>query len=233
MNDKSARFSRKAKGKPLELLHALIALGGRNISQEKLAEYLWPDALGDAGISALSTTMQRLRKILSTHDAVIVQNGLVTINPKFCWVDTWAFERLVSQVSSTENGTGEGKRQLLQKAIALYNGPFLLEIGSVYWALAMRERLQKDFSWLIIRMAEKYIQRQDYQNGCRYLEKAIGFDPANEEICRLLLQCYAEAGMADKVRQAYESFRSACSDKADIEPLGQIKDLYEGLYQKN
>ncbi len=233
VNDKSARFSRKAKGKPLELLHALIALGGRNISQEKLAEYLWPDALGDAGISALSTTMQRLRKILSTHDAVIVQNGLVTINPKFCWVDTWAFERLVSQVSSTENGTGEGKRQLLQKAIALYNGPFLLEIGSVYWALAMRERLQKDFSWLIIRMAEKYIQRQDYQNGCRYLEKAIGFDPANEEICRLLLQCYAEAGMADKVRQAYESFRSACSDKADIEPLGQIKDLYEGLYQKN
>lgn len=232
VDDKPVLFSRKAKGRPLELLYALLALGGRNISREKLSECLWPDSLGDAAISSLSTTIQRLRKLLGAHASIRVQNNTVTLNSKLCWVDIWAFERLVSQASSPEQESGYEKSSLLQKAAALYNGLFLPELENVYWVHSMRERLQKDFSWVAVRLAVDRIQKKDYRNGCRCLERAMLFDPADEDVCRRLMECYAQAGMNAKVRQTYKHCCRGLAEQAELEPSKQTRDLYRALQPK-
>jgi len=43
---------------------ALIAMGGRQVPQTRLADLLWPDAEGDAAYRALITTLQRLRRLI-------------------------------------------------------------------------------------------------------------------------------------------------------------------------
>lgn len=40
-------FPRKPKQKPLEMLKALISLGGGPVSQDRIADILWPDMDGD------------------------------------------------------------------------------------------------------------------------------------------------------------------------------------------
>ena len=213
----------------MELLCVLLALGGRNISREKLAECLWPDSLGDAAISSLSTTIQRLRKLLGAHAAIRVQNNNVTLNAKLCWVDIWAFERLVSRAESHETEQGDEKNSLLRQAAALYNGLFLPELESVYWVHHMRERLQKDFSRVALRLAENRMQEKDYLNACRRLERVMLFDPADENVCRQLMKCYNQAGMIAGVRRAYANCCRALSDQAELEPSKQTRDVYRAL----
>ena len=55
--------------RPMELLQALIALGGRGISTELLSQLLWPDADGDAASNTFDVTLHRLRRLLDIRSA--------------------------------------------------------------------------------------------------------------------------------------------------------------------
>lgn len=138
-NGVALRFSGKAQKKPLELLKALIAFGGRDVSEAKLADTLWPEAEGDAAAQALATTLFRLRKLIGEH-VIRRQENRLTLDSALCWVDCWAFERL-----STENS---GTPIALAKLRKLYQGLFLDGADDAPWAHPLRERLHARYSRL-------------------------------------------------------------------------------------
>ena len=119
------RFRTRAQRKPLELLKALVALGGESIPTEKLSETLWPDTDGDQASSALSTTLYRLRKLLRP-DALILRDGRLTLDPEQCWVDCWAFTELAGfAVRAMRDGDHDAAWGYAEEAVPLYRGPFL------------------------------------------------------------------------------------------------------------
>ena len=63
-DDQPLQFSGKVQRKPLALLKAIIAFGGRNVREESLLDALWPDADGDAARFALTSAIHRLRRLL-------------------------------------------------------------------------------------------------------------------------------------------------------------------------
>jgi hypothetical protein len=132
------QFSGKAQKKPLELLKALIAFGGRNVSETKLADALWPDAEGDAAAQSLATTLFRLRKLIGAQ-AIGRQDGRLTLSPAVCWLDCWAFERLVADEAS-----GDPTRPAA--LTRLYQGPFLDGTDNQPWVEPMRLRLEEKFT---------------------------------------------------------------------------------------
>src|SRR5271170_5427627 len=78
--------------KPQEVLQALIAFGGAEVSAGVLIDALWPDSEGDAAYHALESALYRLRQLLGAHDAVRMQGGKVSLNRDQLWVDMWEFE---------------------------------------------------------------------------------------------------------------------------------------------
>ena len=61
------QFKTKAQHRTLDLLKVLIALGGRDIHEQTLADAVWPDSEADAAIQALNTTLHRLRKAITRN----------------------------------------------------------------------------------------------------------------------------------------------------------------------
>lgn len=100
VHDEPVEFSRKVPRKTLQLLKAIVAQGGREVSEETLCDALWPDEEGDAARHVLSITVLRLRKLLGSNDAVIQQGGKVSLNPELCWVDSWQFESRISDAGT-------------------------------------------------------------------------------------------------------------------------------------
>ena len=135
------RFVGKAQKKPIELLKALIAFGGRDVSEAKLEDALWPGAEGDAAAQALATTLFRLRKILG-EQAIRRQGSRLTLDATFCWVDCWAFERL-----SNDNSSDSSQRAAKLKR--LYQRPFLEGADDAPWAQPMRDRLHAKLARLV------------------------------------------------------------------------------------
>jgi len=78
--------------KPQELLQALIAFGGTEVSAGVLIDALWPESEGDAAYHALESALYRLRQLLGARDAVRMEGSKVSLNRDQLWVDMWEFE---------------------------------------------------------------------------------------------------------------------------------------------
>jgi two-component SAPR family response regulator len=75
--------------KPQELLQALIAFGGIEVSAGVLIDALWPDSEGDAAYHALESALYRLRQLPGARDAVRMEGGKASLNRDQLWVDMW------------------------------------------------------------------------------------------------------------------------------------------------
>lgn len=138
VNNEALRFPGKGKSKQLELLKILIAFGGRNIGEEKLADSLWPDAEGDVAIGTLHTTLHRLRKLLGHQEAVLINQGQISLNEQVCWLDIWELGRLLQSVNEVEQRSAG---LLIERILKLYQGEFLEKEGVDSWAIDQRDRL--------------------------------------------------------------------------------------------
>ena len=94
-DDSRLHFSGKEQKKPLELLKALIAFGGRDVPEERLTDALWPDADGDLAHKSFETTLGRLRRLLGGDEFIRHRARQLTLNPLYCWVDSLALEHII------------------------------------------------------------------------------------------------------------------------------------------
>ncbi len=126
-----------ARNKPIQLLQALIALGGRQVSKTRLADIFWPDGNGDEQAAALKITLHRLRTMLGVKEAIIQTPTHLTLNPSVCWVDCWQFERQArAALEGRQNGQGA------VRSVRTYQGDFLAAYMDDPWLFAYRERLR-------------------------------------------------------------------------------------------
>ena len=62
---------------------------------------LWPEADGDMAQQSFATALHRLRQLLGNEKAIQRQEGQLTLDDRFCWVDVWAFERSWSELMAS------------------------------------------------------------------------------------------------------------------------------------
>jgi LuxR family maltose regulon positive regulatory protein len=118
----------RKKSKPLELLKAIIAHGGRQVSCDKIMASLWPYVDGDCARRSFDTTLHRLRRLLGDPRAISLHNGLLTLDTNRVWVDAWAFDRLAGQILKLSRQGQADLNQLIRQQNELleyYQGPYL------------------------------------------------------------------------------------------------------------
>ncbi|MDF0666835.1 MAG: BTAD domain-containing putative transcriptional regulator [Nitrospira sp.] len=138
---------RKAPYRVLTLLKAMIALGGREIPTSRLIDALWPDAEGDVGEETFHKTLQRLRRLLNQDAVIQVRGNKVSLNRQVCWVDTLAFEGLLSHRDGSNKRAQDETATCVnayEQAVALYRGHFL-NGDEATWAQAQQNRLRQKF----------------------------------------------------------------------------------------
>ena len=136
------------KGKPRELLQALVAFGGRGVREAALVDALWPEAEGDTGRRVFDTTLHRLRRQLGDDGAIRLVDGAVYLDERTCWVDAWALEEMLdrSEAALTQGTAAAELHHLGERLRAIYRGPLLAEIdAATAWVGAPRERLVARF----------------------------------------------------------------------------------------
>jgi len=135
-----AAASGKAQRRPLELLKALIAYGGAQVSESRLTDALWPRVDGDSAHRSFTSALHRLRKLLGEDRAVLLHEGRLTLDRRYFWVDAWEFEELAAQVeAAADPGSVE---KLAERMLALYRGPFMADDVDAAWVLQARERMR-------------------------------------------------------------------------------------------
>ncbi|OGU18362.1 MAG: hypothetical protein A2076_05385 [Geobacteraceae bacterium GWC2_53_11] len=232
-DDEPVVVSGKSK-KPLELLKALIALGGKSVSLERLADALWPDADGDLAQRSFDITLHRLRKLLGNEKVLQLQAGRLSIDPRHCWIDVWAFERHCGEIEEALNGSGQqedaGKLpRNLEKAIAVYKGSFLPEDADQVWTTSMREHMRSRLLHILGSAGRHYEILKQWEKAVALYRKGLQIDSLAEEFYQGLMICKQQLGQTEQAVKTYRSCRSALAAGLDLSPSPKTEEIYAAL----
>lgn len=215
---------RTAQRKPLELLMALIAFGGRNVSELQITDALWPDAEGDAAHQACAIALHRLRKLLGREQAVVLRRNELTLDPARVFVDAWAFERaLAGQAAAPDEG-------VLARVCSLYKGPFLGGLDSP-WATPMRERLRNKFMRCVAERGRALHSAGQYAAAIHAFERGLDADAQREEFYQGLMLCHAALGRRAEAIGVFRRCESMLAATLGIAPGRKTVALYQSLQQ--
>jgi len=234
-DDEPLGFTRKVQRKPLALLKAVIAFGGRGVREEALIDSLWPDAEGDAAHFALTSAIHRLRRLLGHEEAIIRKDNELSVNNRYCWVDVWAFERLLTRadgvlLNSDHNGQGWAEYiRFVHRAAELYQGSFLGGDAEAPWATTVSDRLRRRFLREHIRVGEHREQNGQWQESVNCYESGLRVDACAEDVCRCLMSAYNHLGRPTEVLAVYRRCREALANQLGVNPSAETESLLKRL----
>jgi LuxR family transcriptional regulator, maltose regulon positive regulatory protein len=239
---KPLQYSKKVQQKPLLMLKAIIAFGGREVPKDRIADILWPEAEGDAAHSAFTTTLFRLRQLLGIEQAIQFHESKIYLDPRYCWVDVWAFERILGNVDAawvtiTERSSAaeryksrerEQAVKLTEKAIKMYTGPFLSG-DHEQWMVSIRERLRNKFLRTVRRLGFYMEQGGKYDKAVDFYQKGLEVDDLTEEFYQRLMKCYQKMGKRAEALAAYKRCYQILSSVLGIEPSPETEAIRKML----
>lgn len=193
--------------KTISLLKALIAFGSVEVSRSRLIDKLWPDSDGDMGLQTFKTTLHRLRRMLKSDRSLVISEGTLSLDPRYCWVDLWSFEKLLSQ---SEPNEGLDIRRM-EKAIGLYKGPFL-EGTEEQWVIPVRERLRDKFIRYTTVLGCYYEVKEEFDKAIEVYRKGIEVEDLKETFYQRLMLCYKHKGDKREALRLYALLSKALSE---------------------
>ncbi len=228
VDGRALHFDGKSQKRPLALLKALIALGGQDVAESRLADALWPDAEGDAAQQSLATTLHRLRQLIG-NETVQRHDGVMSLDPAMCRTDLWTCQRHLDQVEAALPDQAAAAHAAVRSALKLYKGPFLDGDADAAWALPTRERLRDRLLHSLIATARVLHTGGDDENALACYDQALQMEPLAEQAWRGLMRCHLNNGHHAAGLAAYKRCAEALQRGLGVSPSDDTEALHRAL----
>ncbi len=233
-NTRSLNLSQSRQMKPMTLLQALIASGGREVHSEILSQLLWPDSEGDSARNNFDVTLHRLRRQFAQHELFLLRDQRLSLNSHLVWVDAWSFERLVNHSERLlqrlpDTHTNRQLSRCGTRLLSLYQGGFLEREAVQPWMLSMRERLRSKLLRHLLDVSKFWAAAQDWEQAIRCCQKGLEIEPLAEQLYRQLITCYRDAGQRAEAIACFHRCRTMLSEQLQLAPSADTLQLFHSL----
>lgn len=224
IDDHPLTFGNRVPRKILSLLKVLVALGGRAVPDYRIADALWPEDEADAARAALSVSLHRLRKLLGHPDALLVEDGAVSINPRICWVDVAAFEQTLDGLAEVQ---GLEALPALESTLRLYRGVLLPGESEDAWSQAARERLHTRFLRGVVRLGRAYENGGQHERAAEVYLRGLDVDDLSEPVYQGLMRCHMALGQHGEAVAVYQRLARTFAQRVGLRPSPVTETLAE------
>jgi DNA-binding SARP family transcriptional activator len=215
------------------MLKVLIALGGREVKEEIMADILWPEADGDAAHRSFISALHRLRQLIGCDKALQFKEGRLTLDKRYCWTDVWALENFLRQADiQRQEGRIDASLQLTEKAIGMYRGSFLDGETEQPWMVSLRERLRSKFLGCVNRLGHHWEHTGKWEKALECYQRGLDADDLAEEFYQNLMTCYLRLDREAEARSVYHRCRKILSSSLGIEPSAKTQAIYKSFLEK-
>ena len=212
------------------LLAYLAVEADRPHRRDALAALIWPDWPDRSARTNLRNALANLRGAIGDREAdppfLLISRETIQFNQDSeCRLDVTAFSELVERDNP----------EAWEQAIAMYRGGFLegfqLKDSASFedWHLLTRERLQRQASTTLRRLADDYEQQGDYERASAYARQLVELEPWYEEGHQQLMHLLALSGQRSAALNQYDSCRRQLALELGVEPSPETVRLYEQI----
>jgi len=229
-NNIQMKFGRKIPKKPIEMLKVLILSGGKNVSEQRISDVLWPDADGDCAHVAFTTTLKRLRGIIGVEDVLRLNNGQLTLDSRSCWIDVWEFDHIISKVQlDSTHIINKDSVNLLERAIAIFKDGYSVQSDELPLVLTFNERMRSKLIRCVIKLGSYWENAGNLNQAVETYKKGIEADNLSEELYQKLMICQDRLGHGADAIALFKHLSSVYSDILGIKPSSRTKSIYRSI----
>lgn len=218
--------SSKAK----ELLAYFITYRHRYIALERALDAVWPDDEAP-GKTAFHTALYRLRNALNEKGEkskyILLEGGEYQLDALAFNLDVDQFEALIRQA---RQASIEQQEMLLQRAIALYHGPYL-DDWSCRWVYGERERLQNIFLQALQTLGKIKAEQGNTKAALDLAWEQLKVDPLLESAHRDIMRYLHQLGDRQGITRQYRALENALSLELNTSPMLVTQQLFQQLSQ--
>lgn len=230
VNGQPLQFGARTQSKPLELLKTLIGLGGREVSETKMVEALWPDAEGDAAHRAFDTNLHRLRKLIGNDKALVLQDGRLSLNSEIVWLDCWELETVLGNMDKLLRLEHDiNVVHQADRILSLYRGLLLEDDDDKPFLIPLRERIHRRFLRQMDAIGRHWEVLNQWQIAIDYYQKVLDIDPVAEIFYQRLMVAYRQTGSHAEIVTTYQRCKNVLNSVLEIEPSPVTEELRESL----
>ncbi len=219
-----------------QLMAMLVGSANGRVSQEEVQAELWPDSSTTRARSSFDSLLSRVRRTLDealtpfdSKKHLVLKRGFLGLEN--CRIDAHEFRRLArkaaQQVASNELWPAE---ITYSSAFSLWQGRFLPGNFGSDLAVGFQDELEQLFLVASQTFARLLADTGRFQQAARLLRDALRYDPANDEIVRLLYQlCMVQdnPGQASQILKQYGE--ALAREKFSV---GEIEEILEDLPER-
>ncbi len=229
--DGTTLLSGRVQGRPVELLKITIALGGHNVSVDRITDVMWPNIDRDYAHRSFNTTLHRLRKLLDEDAAITLTNNQISLSDRFFWLDTWALNQNLEKLrlAMRRNLDPDRIRELAEQTIELYQGAFMPGDEDSAWVVSPREQLRNKFLRFINDFGHWLEQSKNFEEAIEFYFHGLEVDDLAEGIYRRLILCFEQLGRHAEAIDAYNRCCKTLKSRLNIEPAQETQDLYDTI----
>jgi DNA-binding SARP family transcriptional activator len=220
-------------------LLAFVALAAGPVRRDTLAGLLWPETDPDRARSTLRRTLSTLRGALGNR-WLETERDLVALDGEGVTLDVATLRSLVADCSSHgHNGAEPCDRcvETLQRAVALYRGPFLAGFGlrdSVEfddWQQFTGDELRREVATAFDLLVAAHLRRGDTPQAVAVARRRLALDQLHEPAHRQLIRAYAANGERSAALAHYRECVRVLDRELGVRPLDETTALYHAIVE--
>jgi DNA-binding SARP family transcriptional activator len=217
VDDKPIEFKRKAPKRTLALLKAIVAFGGKDVPEQRLADALWPEQEGDAAHESLAAALHRLRRLLGRNQFIVQSEGMLSLDPERCFVDTWAFDMALLQPERVE------------AAQRVYRGAFLEGEPDTQWSVSLRERLRSKFVRAVQTAAQRLEADSLHAEAIELYLRGLEADDLVEAFYQGLMRSYQSVGCTAEATAIFRRLSRTLAASLGLDPSMESQRLFRSV----
>lgn len=212
--------------KPGQLLKYLLCQRRRVVTNDQLAEALWPGAGIEEGQGRLRYNVHQLRERLepdrpsrSPSRFVVSRRGGYMFDTGHVWVDVDEFEREArAGLAAFERTRHEQAGEHLANALRLYKGDFLADDPYAEWAMEEQERLRSLAAQGLRTLARINIELGRLGPAAEQTRRLSDLEPFDADVQQLMIEICLRRGRRSEAHRRYAHFKRRMASVFGAEP---------------
>jgi len=221
------------KTRKVEKLFKLLLIDRRQHPKERVIEQLWPEADSKLGDASLRMALSSLRKTLIIEeyakDIVVLKRGVVYIQPELqVYTDYELFSSLASK-AFCENQHRSMQSELLEQAVAVYQGELLP--GDLYddWIEPLRIQLSNLYLRVLLKQVECYRALGKLELALQACEGYLEQEPADETATCAAMELLCENGQPQQALDMFHRLSKNLLEHYNVTPSKKTAAFYEEI----